>query len=273
MQRFKNNISDGWLFRQELRLFRNFMRNWQKDVDDCDFFDIFENSNNSTRDEAKQLLKKHFSLCELEPVNGIECAYREANNARDRKRTGKREIVDIHIRRDIDDVIQEVWNTKPLRKRCRAMLEEWCDLMERRKTRTRKQADPMERRIAEVCRVLKLNDVEREVLIYAVVRCMTCFDDFPAGQTRGRNDRATFFAMAIDRPCSAVTRALAAKGKLRSYKVLDNDGDFDRHGAFRDYLEGGNGKCSKDSSTRRSPSRTPFPGTTTGNSPSGMAPC
>lgn len=202
----------------------------------------FENSNNSTRDKAKQLLKKHFSLRELEPVNGIECAYREANNARDRKQPGKREIVDIHIRCDIDDVIQEVWNTKPLRKRCRAMLEEWCDLMERRKTRTRKQADPMERRIAEVCRVLKLNDVEREVLIYAAVRCLTCFDDFPAGHTRGRNDRVTFYAMAIDRPCSAVTRALEAKGKLRSYKVLDNDGDFDRHGAFRDYLEGGNGE-------------------------------
>ena len=242
MQRFKNNISDGWLFKQELRLFRNFMRNWQKDVDDCDFFDIFENSNNSTRDEAKQLLKKHFSLRELEPVNGIECAYRESNNARDRKQPRKREIVDIHIRRDIDYVIQEVWNTKPLRKRCRAMLEEWCDLMERRKTRTRKQADPMERRIAEVCRVLKLNDVEREVLLYAVVRCMTCFDDFPVGHTRGRNDRVTFYAMAIDRPCSAVTRALEAKGKLRSYKVLDNDGDFDRHGAFRNYLEGGDGE-------------------------------
>ena len=27
MQRFKNNVSDGWLFKQELRLFRNFMRN------------------------------------------------------------------------------------------------------------------------------------------------------------------------------------------------------------------------------------------------------
>ena len=41
MQRFKNNVSDGWLFKQELRLFRNFMRNWKRDVDDCDFFDIF----------------------------------------------------------------------------------------------------------------------------------------------------------------------------------------------------------------------------------------
>lgn len=242
MQRFKNNISDGWLFRQELRLFRNFMRNWQQDVNDCDFFDIFDNPNNSNRDEAKQMLKKHFSLRELEPVNGIECVFRENDRANDHKQSGKGEIADFKIRRDIDDVIQDVWNMKPLRKRCQAMLEEWCDLMERRKTRTRKQADPLERRIAEVCRVLKLNDVERELVIYAVVRLMTCFDDFPTGHTRGRNDRATFCAMAIDRPCSAVTRALGTKGKLRSYKVLDKDGDFERGGAFRDYLEDGDGE-------------------------------
>ena len=41
MQKFKNNVSEGWLMKQELRLFRNFMRNWDRDVDDCDFFDIF----------------------------------------------------------------------------------------------------------------------------------------------------------------------------------------------------------------------------------------
>ena len=58
MQRFKNNVSDGWLFRQELRLFRNFMRNWKRDVDDCDFFDIFANGNNSTENEAKAFLKE-----------------------------------------------------------------------------------------------------------------------------------------------------------------------------------------------------------------------
>ena len=62
MQKFKNNMSDGWLFRQELRLFRNFMRNWKRDVDDCDFFDIFANSNNTNEKEAKAFFNKHFSL-------------------------------------------------------------------------------------------------------------------------------------------------------------------------------------------------------------------
>ena len=58
IQRFKNNVSDGWLFRQELRLFRNFMRNWKRDVDDCDFFDIFANGNNTNEKESKAFLKE-----------------------------------------------------------------------------------------------------------------------------------------------------------------------------------------------------------------------
>ena len=60
MSGFKNNVSDGWLFTQELRLFGNFMRNWNHDVEDCDFFDIFANGNNSNRDEMKILLKRHY---------------------------------------------------------------------------------------------------------------------------------------------------------------------------------------------------------------------
>ena len=71
MQRFKNNMSDGWLFRQELRLFRNFMRNWKREVDDCDFFDIFANGNNTTENEAKAFLKKYFSLETLAKCDSV----------------------------------------------------------------------------------------------------------------------------------------------------------------------------------------------------------
>ena len=35
MHRFKNNVSDGWLFAQEIRLFNNFARNWSGEVADC----------------------------------------------------------------------------------------------------------------------------------------------------------------------------------------------------------------------------------------------
>ena len=238
MQRFKNNMSDGWLFRQELRLFRNFMRNWKRDVNDCDFFDIFANSNNTTENEAKVFLKKYFPLETLAKCDsvGVERVRDKAND--------EGRIVDFALRHcSTNGLLLELWNKdKESRTRCREMLEEWCDVLGKRQSRTCRRKDPIETRMDEICRVLKLDEVERETLIYAAVRAMTCFDDFPVGNTHGRNDRAMFIAMAIDRPCSTVTNALAASGKLRRYEVLDSDGDLLRGNTFRNYLECGDGE-------------------------------
>ncbi|MBR5548113.1 MAG: AAA family ATPase, partial [Kiritimatiellae bacterium] len=238
MQRFKNNMSDGWLFRQELRLFRNFMRNWKRDVDDCDFFDIFANGNNTTENEAKAFLKKYFSFETLAKCDSVSVE-RVRDKADDEGR-----IVDFSLGRcSTDGLIRELWNKdKESRARCREMLEEWCDVLEKHKSRTCRRKDPIETRMGEICRVLKLNEVERDILVYAAVRLMTCFDDFPVGNTSGRNDRAMFIAMAIDRPCSMVTNALAANEKLRRYEVLDSDGDLLRGNTFRNYLECGDGE-------------------------------
>ena len=253
---FKNNMSDGWLFRQELLFFRNFMRNWDKDVDDSDFFDIFANSANTTTDEAKSMLRKHFSLEELEHLDFVSVEHRPARRARRMRRPplpdfedegrfsdaedDEGRAVDFTIRRRcVEDLVCEIWNKREFRPRCREMLAAWCDAMERRKTRTRSKKDPMEERIGEICRVLKLDETERDLLVYATVRALTCFDDFPTGVTKGRNDTAMFFAMAVDRPCSDVTKALAPNAKLRKFDVLDADGDLESRSPFRGFLDGG----------------------------------
>ncbi len=255
MQRFKNNMSDGWLFRQELRLFKNFMRNWKRDVDDCDFFDIFANGNNTTENEAKAFLKKYFSLETLAKCDSVSVE-RVRDKADDEGR-----IVDFSFGRcSTDGLMRELWNTdKSSRARCREMLEEWCDVLEKRKSRNCRRKDPMETRMDEICRVLKLNEVERDILVYAAVRLMTCFDDFPVGSTNGRNDRAMFIAMAIDRPCSMVTNALAANGKLRRYEVLDNDGDLGRGSPFRNYLECGDGEMLEGQFYKKAPTDDALP--------------
>ena len=255
MGKFKNNVSDGWLFKQELRLFRNFVRNWTKDVDDCDFFDIFDNSNNTTREAAANFLKKFFEFKELASIgNGIDLEYetywvdQEGNRlpqGKDDRRPGRGcdrrqgKAIGLSLSNRIDSVLREVWNVKPLRKRCREMLLAWCDQMERAKSRACRQKDPMEVRLNEICRVLKLNDVERDLLVYAMVRRYTCFDDYPVGTTNGRHDRQIFYAMAIDRPVSAVVKALNEGERLRRYDVLDNDGDLPRGSAIANYLDAG----------------------------------
>ena len=241
MQKFKNNMSDGWLFTQELRFFENFMNNWDKDVEDCDFFDIFANGNNSSAVEAKAFLKRHFSLKELAQCQSVSVERERGEGSRGRRDEAK--VVDINVHRDVDCVIQELWNTdKSCRRRCREMLTEWCGVLRRRKTRTCRRKDPMEARMDEICRVLKLDAVERDILAYAAVRQMTCFDDTPTRSTNGRNDHALFIAMATDHPTSAVTAALSAKGRLRRYEVLDEDGDFTRGNAFKAFLECGDGE-------------------------------
>ena len=170
MRKFKNNVSEGWLFKQELRFFRNFMRNWDRDVDDCDFFDIFANSNNTDGNETKTMLKRHFSLEELGRCNGI-CA--ECESSKDGE---KRKIVDIEVRRNVDDVIRDLWNMgKPQRARCREMLAEWCDELEWRKSRLCKRKDPMEDRIAEVCRVLKLDAAAAQYVLSSKVVTAICW--------------------------------------------------------------------------------------------------
>ena len=236
MSGFKNNVSDGWLFTQELRLFGNFMRNWNHDVDDCDFFDIFANGNNSNRDEMKTLLKRHFDLERVAKTRAIEvCRVKSAKN-------DKGQISDFSISQSIDEAICAIWNEKPLRSNCVKMLEEWSRRMLRRKTQKRRRKDILEARIDEMCRVLKLDDTERDVLIYSVVRAMSCFDDYPSGGCRrSRHDVELFYAMATDRPVSAVTKAMSADGILRKFEVLDSDGDLCR-GPFRNYLDNGDGE-------------------------------
>lgn len=102
MRRFKNNVSEGWLFRQELRFFRNFMRNWDRDVDDCDFFDIFDNSNNTDGNETKAMLKRYFSLEELGRCDEIRTV---CESSKDGKAST---IVDFHVSRSVDDVIRDL---------------------------------------------------------------------------------------------------------------------------------------------------------------------
>ncbi len=237
MSGFKNNISDGWLFTQELRFFGNFMRNWNRDVDDCDFFDIFANGNNSGKDEMKLLLKRHFDLEKLAKTKAIE-----ANRAQSAGK-GKGEISDFSVCQSIDEAICTIWNEKPLRRNCMEMLEDWSQRMLRRKTQKRRRKDLLESRVDEMCRVLNLDETERDVLVYSMVRAMSCFDDYPSGGCRhGRHDVELFYAMATDRPVSAVAKAMSASGNLRKFEVLDNDGDLQRGSPFRNYLEGGDGE-------------------------------
>lgn len=250
MQRFKNNMSGGWLIKQELRLFRNFMRNWKHDVSDSDFFSIFDNDDNAAKKEAKLFLKKYFSLETLALCDsvGIE-------RVRDRTQD-KGRIVDFSLKRcSTNDLICELWNKgRASRAHCREMLEDWCNVLEARKSRVGRGKDPLETRMDEICRVLGLNAVERDILVYAAVRFMTTFDDAPVNGMDGLGDKIMFIAMAIDRPSDSVLDALSENGRLRRYEVLDDEGDFvGRSNPFLAYLAKGEGEMLEGRFYRKTP--------------------
>ena len=237
MRKFKNDVSDGWLFKQELRLWRNFARNWDQDVEDCDFFDIFANTTNASRDEAKAIIARVFPVKELDKINVIKfpCGEESREN-------------ELELNGDVDQILCDIWNRKGWRDECRSMLVAWSERMEGRRTRNCRLKDPMESRVDELCRVLRLSPTERDVVIYALVRLMTCFDDVPCRSYKGRRDWCRFIAMAVDVPSSEIMTALSDKGRLRRYGVLNSEGyfinsegDFDCcDNSFREYLERGN---------------------------------
>lgn len=228
-------MESEWLFGQEARLFGNFMRNWQGEVEDSDFFILFGDDGSEEKSLAKAMLLKHYSREELEECDDVW--------VRDRHGDGKDEI---DLRRGVKSAVAEVWNHfgKAGRGRCRAMLVEWLAEVVKRHGRGQRgrKKDAMEGRVDEVCKVLSLGETERDLLVYAMVRLMTNFDDFPVHRCGSgcHGERGTWLAMAVDRPCGAVAKALLAEGALRKFEVLDAEGDLMR-GPFQDFLEEGGG--------------------------------
>jgi SpoVK/Ycf46/Vps4 family AAA+-type ATPase len=222
--RFRNNVSSGWLFAQALIAFRNFIKNYNGNISQSDFFDMFDNVDNLP--EMRRLAVKHFKLEKL-----INAKVVELQNG-----------CVTFCEEDHSCVLQKIWNKKGLRKNCKAMLLEWCDRLERRNAVKCRGKDRGKERVDEVCRVLKLNNIEREILVYSLVRATSgFFDDLPKWDYKcNRDERMLFCAMAIDRPLSTVVKAMGTGGKLRTFGVLDSCVNLN-DGAFREYLENGEG--------------------------------
>lgn len=171
MSGFKGSLESEWLFGQEARLFGNFMRNWEGEVEDADFFVLFGDEGAEDAKLALGMLSKHYSREELEECDVVGWRGR-----------GPEEEGRLVLRNSVRGALREVWNGfgKAGRGRCKAMLEEWLgEVLRRRGGGRRGKRDALARRVGEVCKVLSLDGTERDLLVYAAVREMTEFDDFP----------------------------------------------------------------------------------------------
>ena len=235
---YRNTTHRTWLLRQALRFFRNAMRYWKADVRDDDFFALLRDPALAREQDAITVFKRHFTLEEIAGFRGVEALHA------DRKHPER--ITGVDFDDNLTGILWRLWNSgKENQARCRRLLDDWCETLERTRLRPRKRAEAMEARADEICRLLQFDDTARDVFLYAVVRNQDLFD-LPHGRSGGLQQRITGIAMAVDRPFAAVAQALAPNAPLRRYNVLDEDGDLSGH-TFRDYLFGGSVRMLEES--------------------------
>ena len=212
MAKFKQ-IPQNFLFRQLLKYWGNMVRNYRDDCRDDDFFDVVRNC--FDHDKAVELIEAAYSANELKEM-------RETKS-----RCNRLDLTD-----SLDDVFNALWNHEGTRDKCRAVLDTIREYLLADVERA-KGTDIVERRFAELRRVLKLDDLEMDILTLAYVRDQTCFSWPLRVEDR---EKPLYYAMALDRSYAEVAKAMSAQGKLLKFNLLDCDYDFSRRtlGGFMD---------------------------------------
>ena len=211
MARFKQ-VPQNFMFRKLLGFWGNMVRNYSGDCRDDDFFDVVRNCFDHER--AVELIELAYTPAEL----------KEMQNSR--LRNCRLDLSD-----SLDDVFAAIWNHEGSREKCRAVLDAICEYM--LVDSKERGEDAVERRFADLKRVLKLNDLESEILAFTYVRDQTCFNWPLRVEDR---EKPLYYAMALDRSYAEVAKALSPQGKLLKFNLLDNDYDFSRRtlGGFMD---------------------------------------
>ena len=213
MARYKN-IKRTASIRHAIKFWWNIVKNYDEYVYDQDFFDIV--AYNLKRDEVAAIISGNFSEKELKPL--VEA--KEEPLELDRDNTGF--------------MLKRIWNDKPLRKGCRAVLK----IMRDRILRKLVPGDDdvrFERRFADLCKFLGLDKVESELFMLMYVRTATVFDDLPVAEEN--SDRPIYYSMSIDRSYPEVLKALSRQGKLMRYNCITNEYWFN-YAEFGGYFEG-----------------------------------
>ena len=212
MAKFKN-IPQTFLYRKLLKFWGNVVHNFKDACRDTDFFDVVRNC--FDHDKAVELIEAAYTPAELEEM-----------------RHAKSRVCRLDLSDSLDDVLCALWNNEGSRDKCRAVLDAAREYMEA--DCADKGADILARRFAELKRVLKLGDLEAEILVLAYVCAQTCFS-WPCRVDD--REKPLYYAMALDRSYDEVVRAVSPKGKLLKLGLLDGDYDFCRR-TLGGYMDG-----------------------------------
>ena len=211
MAKFKN-VPQVYLFRKLMEYWGGMVNNYDGDCRDSDFFDVVRNC--FDHDKAVELIEVAYTPAELEEMSKA------------RARSCRLDLTD-----PLDDVFCALWNNEGAREKCKAVLAAAREYMEA--DCGDKGDDVFAGRFAELRRVLKLSDLEFEILVFAYVRDQTCFSWPIRVEDR---EKPLYYAMALDRSYDEVLKAMSPQGTLLKLGLLDSDYDFSRRtlGGFMD---------------------------------------
>ena len=216
-------IPQKFIVKSMIEFWGNMIKNLDENIVDDDFFDPVENV--IPHDELVFMIQTIFSDDELNAMK------------ENRERSARLDFGEGNT-----DLLMELWNNGKYRKKTRLLMNTIYKSAIAA-VGVSKSKEGVERRLDEICDTLKLNEVERGVLLLAYVKTATCFE-YP--RRMDDSEKPSFFAMALDRSFAEVSKAMNGNGKLRKFNVLDGDWDFN-HRAFGGYLAG----TEKDAIERR----------------------
>ena len=202
MAKFKQ-VPQKFIFNKLMEFWLNMVRNYRDDIRNDDFFDIIRNC--CDHEKAVELIQTAYTEEEL----------KEMANARNRYKR-------VDLTDSLDDLFQEIWNNERAREKCKVVLECIHDYLVDANHKSRR-GEVIEERFNDIKRLLKLSDLESEILILTYIRSQTCFD-WPCRVDD--REKPLYYAMALDRSYSEVSRVMSAKGNLRKFGLLDSDWDF-----------------------------------------------
>lgn len=202
MAKFKQ-VPQKFIFNKLMEFWLNMVRNYRDDIRNDDFFDIIRNC--CDHEKAVELIQTAYSEEEL----------KEMANARNRYKR-------VDLTDSLDDLFQAIWNNERAREKCKVVLESIHDYLVDANHKSRR-GEVIEERFNDIKRLLKLSDLESEILILTYIRSQTCFD-WPCRVDD--REKPLYYAMALDRSYTEVTKVMSAKGNLRKFGLLDSDWDF-----------------------------------------------
>jgi SpoVK/Ycf46/Vps4 family AAA+-type ATPase len=215
-------VQQTFLMRKLVEFWKNVVKNYRGECHDDDFFDVVRDG--VDHDLAVELVEAAYTGGEIDDME--HARYRFCR---------------LDLSDSLDDVFQSLWNNERLRGKCRIVLETIADYM--RSGLEDGGEDVLERRFGEVVAMLKLSELEAQILLMAYVRSQTCFC-WPCNVDD--RDKPLFYAMALDRSYGEVTEAMSAKSRLFKYNLLDGDFDFNFR-TLGGYMDG----CVDDAIVRR----------------------